>query len=75
MTPHCLSHTYALLHIQQGESLAYHKEQLGHSSSAVTVDTYWNLVPGGNRAAVGRLDDLPLMHEWQNALSITAQNL
>lgn len=39
------------------------------------MDTYWNLVPGGNRVAVDRLDDLPLTHEWQNALSISAQNL
>ena len=33
------------------------KEQLGHSSISVTVDVYGHLVPGGNRAAVDRLDD------------------
>jgi integrase len=40
------------LPLQQGESLAYVKEQMGHSSINVTVDIYGHLVPGGNRAAV-----------------------
>jgi integrase len=35
------------------------KEQLGHHSIRVTVDTYGHLVPGGNRAAVDRLDEGP----------------
>ena len=35
------------------------KEQLGHHSIQITVDTYGHLVPGGNRQAVDRLDDLP----------------
>jgi len=39
-------------------SLAYVKEQMGHSSIQVTVDVYGHLVPGGDRAAVDRLDDL-----------------
>ena len=60
MRIHDLRHTYASLLIQQGESLVYIKEQLGHHSIQVTVDTYGHLVPGGNKAAVDRLDDAPI---------------
>jgi integrase len=53
---HDLRHTFASLLIQQrGEGLAYIRDQLGHSSIKVTVDTYGHLVPGGNRQAVASL--------------------
>jgi len=55
---HDLRHTYASLLIQYGESLAYMKEQMGHHSIKITVDTYGHLMPGGNKAAVDRLDGL-----------------
>jgi len=58
VTPHALRHTFASLLIEQGESLVYVKEQLGHHSIQVTVDVYGHLMPGGNKAAVDRLDDL-----------------
>ena len=54
---HDLRHTFASLLIQQGEGLAYVRDQLGHHSIQITVDTYGHLVPGGNRQAVDRLDD------------------
>ncbi len=54
---HDLRHTYASLLLQQNESLAYIRDQLGHHSIQVTVDIYGHLVPGGNHAAVDRLDD------------------
>jgi integrase len=56
---HDLRHSFASLLIQQGESLAYIRDQLGHHSIQITVDTYGHLVPGGNRQAVDRLDDEP----------------
>ena len=46
---HDLRHTFATLLIGQGESLAYVRDQLGHHSIQITVDTYGHLVPGGNR--------------------------
>jgi len=52
---HDLRHTFASLLIQNGESLAYVKEQMGHSSIRVTVDVYGHLIPGANRQAVCRL--------------------
>ena len=56
VTFHALRHTYASLLIQGGESLAYVKEQMGHSSIQVTVDTYGHLIPSANIAWVDRLD-------------------
>jgi integrase len=55
---HDLRHTFASLLIQNRESLTYIKEQLGHSSIKITVDTYGHLVPGANRQAVNRLPSL-----------------
>jgi len=55
--PHTLRHTFASLLLQQGESVTYVRDQLGHSSIKMTVDVYGHLVPGANRQAVDRLDD------------------
>ena len=52
---HDLRHTYASLLIQNGEPLAYIKDQLGHSSIQITVDVYGHLEPGRNRQAVNKL--------------------
>jgi integrase len=53
---HDLRHTFASRLLQNGESPAYVKEQMGHHSIKVTVDIYGHLVPGANRDAVDRLD-------------------
>jgi integrase len=58
---HDLRHTFASLLLQNGESPAYVKEQMGHSSIQVTVDIYGHLVPDGNRQAVDKLDDAPVI--------------
>jgi len=63
---------------QQGESLAYVKEQMGHHSIQLTVDTYGHLVPGGNRQAVDRLDDpvpLPARNPREREGGATIRNL
>jgi integrase len=52
-----LRHSFATALIAQGESLAYVRDQLGHHSISLTVDTYGHLLPGSNRQAVDRLDD------------------
>lgn len=54
---HDLRHTFASLLLQNGESIVYVKDQLGHGSISITVDTYGHLVPGANRQAVDKLDD------------------
>jgi integrase len=56
---HDVRHSFASLLIGHGESLAYIRDQLGHSSIQITVDVYGHLTPGGNRQAVDRLDDMP----------------
>lgn len=53
---HDIRHTFASLLLGNGESLAYVKDQLGHSSIRMTVDIYGHLIPGSNRDAVNRLD-------------------
>lgn len=47
-----------ILLIQNGESLAYAKEQMGHSTIKMAVDIYGHLVPGGKRQAADQLNGL-----------------
>jgi integrase len=54
--PHTLRHTFASTLLQNGEPLPYVRDQLGHHSISLTVDTYGHLLPGANKAAVDRLD-------------------
>jgi len=58
---HDLRHSFASYLIANGESLAYVRDQMGHASIQITVDTYGHLIPGANRQAVNRLDDA----EWK----------
>jgi integrase len=53
---HDLRHTFGSLLIQAGASIVYVKEQMGHGSIQVTVDTYAHLIPGANTSFVDRLD-------------------
>jgi len=56
---HDLRHTFGSLLLQNGASIVYVKEQMGHSSIQVTVDTYGHLIPGANVCFVDRLDGGP----------------
>jgi integrase len=60
---HDLRHTFGSLLLQNGASIVYVKEQMGHSSIQVTIDIYGHLIPGANLSFVDRLDhvetDLP----------------
>jgi len=58
-TPHCLRHTFATLLLQDGESVPYVQEQLGHASYNLTVDTYAKWLPKKPiRGGVNRLGGL-----------------
>jgi len=56
---HDLRHTFGSLLIQSGASIVYVKEQMGHSSIQVTVDTYAHLIPSANVSFIDRLDIVP----------------
>ena len=56
---HALRHTFGSLLLQKGASVVYVKEQMGHSSIQVTVDTYGHLVPSADVGFVDRLDAKP----------------
>lgn len=53
---HDLRHTFGSLLLQSGASIVYVKEQMGHSSIQVTVDTYGHLVPSADISYIDRLD-------------------
>ncbi len=55
---HDLRHTFGSLLLQNGASIVYVKEQMGHSSIQVTVDIYGHLIPGANVCFVDRLDEV-----------------
>jgi integrase len=52
---HDTRHTFASILLMNGESPAYVKDQLGHSSIKITVDIYGHWIPGSNRQAVNKL--------------------
>ena len=56
---HDLRHTFGSLLIQSGVPIVYVKEQMGHSSIQVTVDTYGHLIPGASVSFIDRLDSVP----------------
>jgi len=57
-SPHAMRHTFVSLLLQNGESPAYVSKQAGHRSMDITINVYGHFMPGGNRGAVDRLDDM-----------------
>ena len=64
---HDLRNSFSSLPIQDGASLAYVKEQMGHSSIQITVDTYGHLIPGADIAWVDRLDSSSSQQQNRNS--------
>ena len=54
---HALRHTAATLHLSQGAHPKVVQEMLGHSTIAMTLDTYSHAVPSMQREAADRLGD------------------
>ena len=53
---HDLRHTHATLMLRQGIHPKIVSERLGHSSVAITLDTYSHVLPGLQEAAARRFD-------------------
>ena len=53
---HDLRHFFASQLIANGETAAYVRDQMGHSSIKVTFDTYGHLLPGRGKEASGRYE-------------------
>ena len=53
---HDLRHTFGSLLIQSGASIVHVKDQMGHNSIQLTMDTYVHLIPGADVSYVDRLD-------------------
>src|SRR6516162_11784875 len=53
---HDLRHFFASQLIAQGETAAYVRDQMGHSSIKVTFDTYGHLFPGRGKEASDRYE-------------------
>ena len=68
---HDLRHTFGSLLLQSGASIVYVKEQMGHSSIQITVDTYGHLIPGANASCVDRLDEVLAKTEEKSQQSAT----
>ena len=60
---HDCRHTFASILLNNGESLKYVQEALGHSSIKMTADVYSHLIPGANRQAVDKLPGIEVLKQ------------
>jgi integrase len=66
--PHDLRHTYATTLLMAHQSPAYVKEQLGHSSIAITVDIYGHWFPGEGRKGLEEALSGPVQNQHKNRI-------
>jgi integrase len=70
---HDLRHFFASQLIAQGETAAYVRDQMGHSSIKVTFDTYGLLFPGRGKEASARYEksmaDAKVRHKAEAGVS------
>ena len=70
---HDLRHFFASQLIAQGETAAYVRDQMGHSSIKVTFDTYGHLFPGHGKEASARYEksmaDAKVRHKVEAGVS------
>jgi len=70
---HDLRHFFASQLIAQGETAAYVRDQMGHSSIKVTFDTYGHLFPGRGKEASARYEksmaDAKVRHKAEASVS------
>ena len=69
---HDLRHTFGSLLIQEGASIVYVKEQMGHSSTQIVVDAYSCLIPGANVNCVGAQSSARLVGIRESSYSSAA---
>jgi integrase len=68
--PHDLRHTYATTLLMAHQSPAYVKEQLGHSSIAITVDIYGHWFPGEGRNGLEEALAGPVRNQGENCIKL-----
>jgi hypothetical protein len=70
---HELRYFFASQLIAQGETAAYVRDQIGHSSIKVPFDTYWHLFPGRGKEASTRYEksmaDVRVHHKAEAVVS------
>jgi len=76
---HDLRHFFASQLIGQGETAAYVRDQMGHSSIKVTFDTYGHLFPGRGKEASSKyekaMQDARLKAEEKSASEVASSHL
>lgn len=58
VTPHVMRHSHATLLLASGTSVKAVADRLGHASAELVLTTYGHVLPGQDREAANRLDEL-----------------